>query len=93
MDVGEIRRRREEGDDGEVLGIGVEEFDAGVVAEDVDVAGGVGGEAAGEGGEEGEGGGEGELQRLDEVVKGVGRGREEDTLLDVVAREHWEVGD
>lgn len=77
-------RRAEDGVDGEVLGLGVDEVSAGVVAEDVDVAGGVGGEAAGEGGEEREGGGEGMLERDDEVIKGVRWGSEEDTLLDVV---------
>lgn len=50
VDVGE---RRENGVDGEMLSFGVNEISAGIVAEDVNVAVGVGGKTAGEGGEVG----------------------------------------
>lgn len=59
------------GVDEKVLGLGVDKIDAGVVAEDVDIAGVVGDEAAGESGEMGEGEGEGVLEEDDEVVEGV----------------------
>lgn len=54
---------------GEVFcGGGVDEFDAGIVADDVDVALGVGGEAAGDGGEVREGFREREFEEGNEVV-------------------------
>lgn len=78
-----------------VIGNGVDEVCAGVVGGDVDVAVGVGGETAGEGREKREGVGEGGFKEREEGVGGeVRRGaREEAAFLDVVAGEHWEVGD
>lgn len=82
--------------DGEMVGGGVDEVYAGVVAGDEDVpGGGVGGEAAGEGREMGEGVGEGAAEVGEESSVGRERRRsgwwEKDALLDVVAGEHGEV--
>lgn len=54
---------------GEVVGGGgMDEFHPGIVADDVDMALGVGGEAAGDRGEVGEGFREGEFEEGNEVV-------------------------
>lgn len=85
--------RRQKDVDGEVLGFGLDEIDAGVVANDVDVSFGVGLKAAGEGGEVGEGEGEGVFERGDKVGDVEGRGAEEDAFLDVLTREHGKIRD
>ena len=72
-------------------GLGVDEVDASVVADDVDVTLGVGGETAGDGGEVGESGGERVFERENEVFEGRGWGSEQDPLLDVMTGQHWKV--
>ncbi|GMP69222.1 hypothetical protein CsSME_00028561 [Camellia sinensis var. sinensis] len=76
-----------------VRGIGVKEVNSGVIACDVDVALGIGGETAGERGEVGESAGEAVFEEREERVDGERRAGEEATLLNVVAGEHGEVGD
>jgi len=69
-----------------MLRLGVDEVDAGIVADDVHVTLGVGGETAGEGGEVGESGGERVFERENEVFEGRRWGSEQDALLNVVTR-------
>lgn len=76
-----------------VFGGGMDEVNAGVVALNMDIAVGISEETAGEGRENGESDGERALKREKEVREGKRRRREEDALLDVVAREHGEIGD
>jgi len=85
-------RRRENISDEDGLCDGVDEVDAGVVADDVDVSVLVGLEAAGEGREVRQGGGEAVFEEREEGGGGEGRAGEEAAFLDVVAGEHWEVG-
>ena len=71
----------------------VRERDAGIIAADEDGAVGVSDEAAGQRGKEGEGMREGFLEEVEDAVDGSRRPVEEETFLDVVAREHGHVGD
>lgn len=83
--------RRENAVDGEVLGFGEDEINAGVVADDVDMAVVVGDETASERREVNESDGERLLNRIDEVVNGIGRGIEENALLDVLTGQHRKI--
>ena len=71
----------------------VRERDAGIIAADEDGAVGVSDEAAGQRRKEGEGAREGFLEEVEDEVDGSRRPVEEETFLDVVAREHGHVGD
>jgi len=69
----------------------MDEVDASVVADDVNVTLAVSRETTGEGREVGECGGERVFERENEVFEGRGWGSEQDALLDVVTRQHWKV--
>lgn len=71
----------------------MDEFNAGVVTGDVDVAVGVGGETAGERREMGEDTRKTAFEKKDKVGNGDWRASEEVAFLNVVAGEHREVGD
>ena len=77
----------------EVSCFGLDEINACIVAYNMDVAGRVSLEAASKSREVRKSGGEGVFEEYDEVINGVWWIREEDTLLDVLAREHGEVRD
>lgn len=72
--------------------LGVEEIDAGVIAENMDLAGVVGVQAASEGEEVREGFREGKFEEREEVGGGDRRVGEKNSLLDVLTGEHWEIG-
>lgn len=84
-------KRGKKGVEGEMFSFGLDEFDTGVITEDVNVAIGVGGEATGERGEMRESGGEGAFEKGNKIRKGIRRGRKKNTFLNIVAREHRKI--
>jgi hypothetical protein len=84
---------RKNGVDREVSCFGLDEINACIVAYNMDMASRVSLEAASKSREVRKSGGEGVFEECDEVINGVWWIREEDTLLDVLAREHGEVRD
>lgn len=84
-------KRGKKGIKGEMFSFGLDEFDTGVIAEDVDVAIGVGGETTGERREMRESGGKGAFEKGNKIKKGIWRGREKNTFLNIVARKHRKI--
>lgn len=77
--------------DGDVSCFGLDEINACIVAYNMDMTSRVSLEAASKSREVRKSDGEGAFEEFDKVINGVWWIREEDTLLDVLTREHGEV--
>lgn len=79
--------------DTEVFRPGLNKIHAGIIAEDVNIAEIISDEAAGEGGEMGKSERKGVFEEDDEIIEGVRREGKQNTLLNVMAREHRKIRD
>lgn len=88
--IGDVARG-EKGVESEVFSFSLNKFDPAIIANDMNIAVGVGRQTARERREVGEGSGERTFEKGNEVGNRVRRVGEKNTLLNIVAREHGEI--